>query len=177
MKFSPMNIKAQEFTKSLRGYDVEEVRAFLEKLSNEMEGILKENESVKKEIIDLKEKVTEYKKIEKNLQDTLLNAQETSSKSLDLTKKQTAMMIKEAELKASQILENAKTNAIEIKNAVNHLREERDLIISKLKAIVNSQANLLHLKIERAGEEPEKPTTTKSQKDFDVDVDGLVDKL
>jgi len=37
MKFSPMNIKAQEFTKTMRGYDVEEVRAFLEKLSNEME--------------------------------------------------------------------------------------------------------------------------------------------
>lgn len=177
MKFSPMNIKAQEFTKAMRGYDVEEVRAFLEKLSNEMEELIKENESVKKEIIELKDKVAEYKKIEKNLQDTLLNAQETSSKSLDLTKKQTSVMMKEAELKASQILENAKSNAIEIKNAVNHLREERDLIISKLKAIVNSQANLLHLKIEQAGEEPEKPSKTNSQKDFDVDVDGLVDKL
>ncbi|MEJ2507316.1 MAG: DivIVA domain-containing protein [Ignavibacteriaceae bacterium] len=173
-----MNIKAQEFTKTMRGYDVEEVRAFLEKLSNEMENILQENDSVKKELIELKDEITEYKKIEKNLQDTLLKAQETSSKSLETTKKQTGVMIKEAELKASQIIiENAKGNAIEIKNAVNHLREERDLIISKLKAIVNSQANLLEVKVEQAGKESENPSKSDSQKDFDVDVDGIVDKL
>jgi len=172
-----MNIKAQEFTKQMRGYDVEEVRVFLEKLANEMEELQKENESVKKESIELKDKITEYKKIEKNLQDTLLKAQETSSKSLENTKKQTSVMIKEAELKASQIIENAKGNAIEIKNAVNHLREERDLIISKLKAIVSSQANLLEVKIEQAGEKPEKPSKTNSQRNLDVDVDGIVDKL
>jgi cell division initiation protein len=177
MKFSPMNIKAQEFTKTMRGYDVEEVRAFLERLSNEMGNILQENDSVKKELIELRDEITEYKKIEKNLQDTLLKAQETSSKSLETTKKQTGVMIKEAELKASQIIENAKGNAIEIKNAVNHLREERDLIISKLKAIVNSQANLLEVKVEQAGKESENPSKSDSQKDFDVDVDGIVDKL
>jgi cell division initiation protein len=177
MKFSPLNIKAQEFTKQMRGYDVEEVRVFLEKLSNEMEELQKECESIKKENLELKDKITEYKKIEKNLQDTLLKAQETSSKSLETTKKQTSVMIKEAELKASQIIENAKGNAIEIKNAVNHLREERDLIISKLKAIVSSQANLLEMKIEQAGEEPEKTSKSNSKHDLDVDVDGIVDKL
>ena len=55
MKFSPMNIKAQEFTKTMRGYDVEEVRAFLERLSNEMGNILQENDSVKKELIELRD--------------------------------------------------------------------------------------------------------------------------
>ena len=177
MKFSPMNIKAQEFTKQMRGYDVEEVRVFLEKLAYEMEELQKENESLKKESIELKDKITEYKKIENNLQDTLLKAQETSNKSLETTKKQVSVMIKEAELKASQIIENAKGNAIEIKNAVNHLREERDLIISKLKAIVSSQANLLEVKIEQPGEAPENPSKTNSESDLDVDVDGIVDKL
>jgi len=177
VKFSPMNIKAQEFTKQMRGYDVEEVRVFLEKLSNEMGELKKECESLKEENMVLKDKITEYKKIEKNLQDTLLQAQETSNKSLETTKKQTSVMIKEAELKASQIIENAKGNAIEIKNAVNHLREEKNLIISKLKAIVSSQANLLEVKIQQEGQKLDKSSKSESQDDLDVDVDGIVDKL
>jgi len=35
MRFTPLNIKQQEFSKALRGYNAEEVRVFLERLANE----------------------------------------------------------------------------------------------------------------------------------------------
>jgi len=177
MKLSPINVKTQEFTKGLRGYNVEEVRAFLEKLSKELEELIKEHDNYKEEVEELKEKVAEFRKIEKNLQDTLLKAQESSTKSFESTKKQTNVMVKEAELKASQILDKAKESANEIRNAVITLREEKDLIISKLKAIVNTQSGLLEGKLERAGEEPEKPKKQEAQNNFNIDVNGIVDKL
>ncbi len=37
MRFTPFSIKAQEFNKSVRGYDKDEVRAYLDTLSNEFE--------------------------------------------------------------------------------------------------------------------------------------------
>ena len=37
MKFTPFSIKNQEFSRAVRGYDKEEVRAYLEKLSDEVE--------------------------------------------------------------------------------------------------------------------------------------------
>jgi cell division initiation protein len=45
MKVSPISIKKQEFSKSLRGYDPEEVQAFLEKLADEFDDLQKENET------------------------------------------------------------------------------------------------------------------------------------
>ena len=177
MKVSPISIKKQEFSKSVRGFDKEEVQAFLEKLADEFESLQKENESLKKDLEQASNRVSEFRKIEKNLQDTLLKAQESSSKSIESTKKQTGLMIKEAEIKASQILEKARENANEVRNAVINLREEKDLLIAKLKSIINSQAHLLELKVEVAGEEVAEVKEIEKAKKIEVNVDDIVSKL
>lgn len=177
MKFSPLSIKKQDFSRSVRGFDKEEVQAFLEKLADEFEDLLMENETFKKDLDDANEKLTEFRKIEKNLQGTLLKAQESSSKAIESTKKQTSLMIKEAEIKASQIIEKARENANAIRSAVINLREERDLIISKLKAVITSQANLLEMKVEEAGEEEIITKKIEEAKKIDIDVDDIVNRI
>ena len=74
MKISPLEIRQQEFTKKMRGFDPDEVQNFLESLADEVQKINEENESLKSEVEALTEQINEYKKIEKNLQDTLLKA-------------------------------------------------------------------------------------------------------
>ena len=179
MKVSPLSIKKQEFNKSVRGFDKDEVRAFLEKLADEFEILQKENESLKHELEQSNIRLTEFRKIEKNLQETLLKAQESSSKSIESTKKQSSLMIKEAEIKASQILEKARESANDIRNAVISLREERDLIVAKLRAIINSQANLLEIKVEEAGKEEEVivKKIERHTKKVEIDVNDIVNKL
>jgi len=178
MKISPINIKKQEFSKSVRGFDKDEVQAYLEKLADEFESLQTENDSLKKELDQANSKLVEFRKIEKSLQETLLKAQESSSRSIESTKKQTGLMIKEAEIKASQILEKARENANEIRNSVINLREERDLIIAKLRAIINSQANLLEMKVADAGSEEVVVKKTEQQASkVEVDVNGIVNKL
>jgi len=177
MKVSPISIKKQEFNKSMRGFDKDEVQAFLEKLADEFESLQKENDSLKKELDDATVKLTEFRRIEKNLQDTLLRAQESSTKSIESTKKQANLIVKEAEIKGSQILEKARENANEIRNAVINLREERDLIIANLKSIINSQAHLLEMKVEDAGEEVVAAKQIEQAKKIDINVDDIVNKL
>src|SRR3972149_10397244 len=153
MKLSPLLIKKQEFAKSMRGYDIDEVQTFLEKVASQFEELIVENEQLELEVQRLNDKVNQFQKIEKDLQDTLLQAQESSTRTFESAKKQTGLLIKEAEVKASQMIENARENANEIRNAVMTLRGEKDLIIAKLKAIVNTQSNLLEGKVKDAGEE------------------------
>ena len=177
MKISPIEIRQQEFTKKMRGYDPDEVQNFLESLAEELEKLNSENESLESEVQSLTDQVNEFKKIEKNLQDTLLKAQENSAKSMEATKKQTSLMIKEAELKASQIIEKARESTNDIRNAVINLREEKDLILSKLKAIVSSQANLLDLKVERAGNEKTTGKKIEQSNKMDIDINDILNKI
>lgn len=177
MKISPIEIRQQEFTKKMRGYDPDEVQNFLESLAEELDKLNSENESLESEVQSLTDQVNEFKKIEKNLQDTLLKAQENSTKSMEATKKQTSLMIKEAELKASQIIEKARESTNDIRNAVINLREEKDLILAKLKAIVSSQANLLELKVERAGDEKTAGKKIEQSNKMDIDINDILNKI
>jgi cell division initiation protein len=177
LKISPIEIKQQEFQKKMRGYDPDEVQSFLERLADDLDELQKENENLKSELENVTEQLNEFKRIEKNLQDTLIKAQESSTKSLEASKKQTALMIKEAELKASQIIDKAKENANELRNAVVNLREEKDLIIAKLKAIVSSQANLLELKVKPSGDEKSKEKKSEESSKMDIDINDILNKI
>ncbi|MDZ7625152.1 MAG: DivIVA domain-containing protein [Ignavibacteriaceae bacterium] len=177
MKLSPLLIKKQEFEKSMRGYNVDEVQTFLDKISSEMEELINEKETLEQEVAALNHKVEEFQKIEKNLQDTLIKTQETSAEVVDSAKKHSALIIKEAEIKASQIVQNAEDISNEMQKAVLTLREEKDLIIARLKVIVGTQTNLLEGKVKDAGEERKRTKVQDEAEKFDIDVDGIVNKL
>jgi len=177
MKLSPENIKKQEFKKSLRGFDKEEVQAFIEKLADEIDGLQKENDSLKKDIDEANGQLADFRRIEKNIQDTLAKAQESSTRNIESAKKQTNLMIQEAELKAQQLLDKARENANEVRNAVIQLREEKQVIVSKLRAVINSQAHLIEMKIENADKETEPARTIEKSSAINIDADDIADKL
>lgn len=180
MKYSPFSIKNQEFNKSVRGFDREEVHAFLEKLADEFERLQYDNEKLIKQNEELAEQIQEFRKIEKNLQSTLLNAHESSSKAVESAKKQTQLILKEGELKAAQIIENAKTEADKINNSVLKLREEKKLLLARLKTMIESQTSLLDIEIQDEEEiiniEP-KPKPVKKKDGSEINVDDILEKL
>ena len=180
MKFTPFSIKSQEFNRVLRGYDKDEVQAFLEKVADEFDNISSENERLKKEAEILNEQLKEYKKIEKSLQSTLLNAQESSTKAIDSVKKQTALMLKEAELKAAQIIEKAKENANSVRDSVLALREEKNLLIARLAAIVNTQSSLIETHFSERKIEIEIGRIAErkiKEEEAEINVDEIMEKL
>lgn len=181
MKYTPHSIKNQEFNRSVRGYDKEEVEAFLEKLSDQFEDLLEQNENLTKELEQLNKRIKEYQRIEKNLQETLLNAQESSSKAVDSAKKQTAMILKEAELKAAQIIDRANEEAEIIRNAVANLREEKKLLVARLKALIDVQSEVLLRNVEQQTVFT-KPQHTEVKKEIkksseNINVDDILEKL
>jgi cell division initiation protein len=177
MELSPENIRKQEFKNSLKGFDKEEVLTFLEKIANDFDELQNENDSLKKELETLNEQLAEYKKIEKNIKDTLSKSEESSKKSMDSAKKQINRMIQETQLKAHQILEKAKENANDVRNSLIQLREERTLIVAKLRAIINSQAQLLEMKVEEDAKEKDPAKPEKKISKVDIDPGDIADKL
>lgn len=181
MKLSSVNIRQQEFKKVLKGYDKDEVQAFLDNVALEYDTIAKENEQLKQELEEAHIKLTHYQEIEQSLQATLLKAQESTGKSIEAAKKQVQLMIKDAELKARQIVDKAKESADEIRVAVIKLREERNLIIAKLQAMVNSQANLFEVKIENAVSEKDKVIKETEEEEPikrpDLDINNIVNRI
>ena len=129
----------------MRGYDVMEVDAFLEMVADEYESLLRsKNESVSG-IKQLEEKLKEYQEIEKTLQKTLMDAQKSLSKSKEDSKKEAELIIKEAEITASKIIEDSRREDMKLKNEIMLLKAQKESLAIRLKHILNSQIELINI--------------------------------
>ena len=70
-----MDIEQQEFSRSFRGYNEEEVDDFLDKIVKDYEELINENVRLNEEIERMQEKLKEFSEIEETLRSALLNAQ------------------------------------------------------------------------------------------------------
>ncbi|MCS7052705.1 MAG: DivIVA domain-containing protein [Ignavibacterium sp.] len=176
MKLSPNSIRNQVFTKRILGLNPEEVKTFLNRLADDLEVLLKEHNEQKEKIKELTEQIESYKQIESNLQQTLLKAQENSSKSIESTRKQTQLMLMEAEIKANQIIEQAKEQAKKLNEAILNLQEEKNFMIAKLEAVITTQVRLLdpnfNFDTNKSFEE-----NLKNVNYLNIDIDKIVESL
>ncbi len=143
MKLTPLDIRRQEFKKSLRGYDTVEVQTFMEMMGNELESLVKEQSDSKTRLIELESDLKNYKQIERTLQQTLMQAQEATGKTYEAARRDAESIIKEAEVKASQILISANGEIARLNNEIAQLHGRRDSVIGRLRVLLSSELELL----------------------------------
>lgn len=143
MKLTPLEIRNQEFRKALRGSDPVEVQTFLEMVSEHYEEILEENKTLNRRIVELETRLQDFQENEKNLRETLLNVQEVKKQSEESSRRQADLIVKEAELKAMEVLETARKQTRQIREEVNWLKSQKESFINRLRHILVSQIELL----------------------------------
>jgi len=143
MKLTPIDIKKQEFKRSLRGYDCVEVDAFLETLSNQWEDLLGEKEQLGRRLKDAEMEVQKFKQVENMLHQTLAQAQQSSTAAVENAKREAELIKQEAQMHAENMLDQAKNESNLIREDIQRLLLQRHEIISKLKLLLGSQLELL----------------------------------
>ena len=143
MKITPLDIKKQVFKKVLRGYDPIEVETFLEMVAEEFESLIKEKNELYDEALKLKTQLRDYQEVEKTFKESLMNAQYTINQSRDNSRREADLIIKEAEVRAEKIIENAKIQLIEMKNELMVIKAQKDSFAKRLRHLLQSQLELL----------------------------------
>jgi len=166
LKLTPLDIKKQVFKKVLRGYDPIEIETFLEMVAEEFEALIKERNDLSDEVLKLKTQLRDYQEVEKTFKESLMNAQQTINQSRENSKREADLIIKEAEVRAEKIIENAKMQLIEMKNELMVIKAQKDSFAKRLRHLLESQLELLSvLEIDDLGfGEPRAATKAKEPK-------------
>jgi len=143
VNISPLDIRKHEFRKSLRGYDPDEVLAFLDMISIEMENLIRENASLKEKAANLESQLRKYHDIEGTLRETLLSAQRAREETINTAKKHAEVIIREAEVKAASIIEEGRRGLSRIRNRLVELKVQKENYLARLKALINTQKEML----------------------------------
>lgn len=139
MKLSPTDINNKEFKKGIRGYSIDEVDEFLDKIVESYEEIFKENEILKENLSRVNEKLDHYEKLEATIQNTLLLAQNAADQAKQSSEKQAELIIGNANETAQRILDKAHGDVIAINDEYERVREEFIKFRAKFRGFMNTQ--------------------------------------
>ncbi|MFO7845761.1 MAG: DivIVA domain-containing protein [Balneolaceae bacterium] len=145
MKLTALEIKQQEFEKSLRGYDVSEVKAYLNLVSSEWEHMVGKMKEMEAQLDKMEEKLKHYERVEQALHETLQTAKDSAEQKLVGAKKESRNIIEKAEMEADAIVSEANQKRQEIRQSILRLLDRREEIVGGMKSYLDmAQESLQH---------------------------------
>ncbi|MCT8976064.1 DivIVA domain-containing protein [Clostridium sp. CX1] len=142
MRITAMEITNKEFKKVIRGYSPEEVDEFLDRIAESYEALYKENSSVKEKLLNIEEKINHYNKMENTIQNTLLLAQNASDQARENAKKESELIIKNANETAQKIIDKAHGDVIQINDEFERMKQEFCKFRTKFRSFMESQLEM-----------------------------------
>jgi cell division initiation protein len=152
MRITPLDIQQKQFPIRFRGFDVEEVYAFLEVVREEMEELLRENAFIKENIYRVENQLKEYKDMESTLRETLITAQQMIEDYKNNSRKEADLILREAELKAEAIVKEAQEKVVKIHEDIVDLKGVRRHFKEELKRLIDSHTRMMEFDAEREAE-------------------------
>ena len=143
MNFNSVNILDQNFSEAKKGFNKEEVDNFLKKLKDDFEEYEEKIFNLENEIKLLADKIGEYEKIETDLRDTLISLKLTDREILNKAKDEAGQLLEEAEQQSKSIIDNAEIEAKKTRDTLLFLKEQKDILLIRLKAIIDNQDGML----------------------------------
>ncbi len=148
MKILPMDIQRQSFGQRFRGFNPEEVRAYLGIVAEEVALLQGERDRLDQEVQNLKGLLDEHRQREVILKNTLLTAQRVSEEIKENARKQAETVVKEAEMQGDKLIELAQQRAHEVERSILDLRGWRSSLRTDIRAFVTRINQLLDLQEE-----------------------------
>lgn len=152
MKITPLDIDGQTFRTKMRGYDPQEVRSFLRLLGEEYEKIFAENLKLQEDLTKMESILDEHRERETTLRETLVTAQKLSSDMKEQAQREAELTVKEAEIKADQLLQGGMQRVAELEGSLGEMRIEHDGYLTKVRGLLEHHTKLLEMHEQKATE-------------------------
>lgn len=144
MRITPMDIRQQQFTvRMFRGFDVQEVDTFLDDLAADYETLLKENALLKEQLQALEERMRGFEDRERVLQETLVSTQKVVEEMKEGARRETALMVREAEVQSEKIVETARIAEATIQAEIAALKRLRRQLAESLRSTIEMYQRLV----------------------------------
>jgi cell division initiation protein len=141
--------RRMQFIRRLRGYDPQQVDAFLEKNTQEMDDLRRENADQLRQLETLTEELKDFRSRQQNLEATLLQARQLSQETKANAEREGQLIVAEAELQAEKILGQAHNRLAQIHEDIAELKRQRVQFEVRLHSLVEAHLKLLDVERQR----------------------------
>jgi cell division initiation protein len=140
---TPLDIHNKEFKRGFRGYNEEEVDEFLDQVVKDYEKLYRDNLEMKETIDRVNSKLEHYQHMENTLHNTLVIAQETAEEVKLNAKKETELLIKEAEIRGQKMVEEAMHKVRRANTEYEELKKQAQVYRTRMRTLLQAQLEIL----------------------------------
>jgi cell division initiation protein len=178
MRITPLEIRQKTFEKNFRGYEKDEVHAFLMTLSQEWERIVDEGKELRFKYESTEREIQKLREVESSLYKTLKTAEDTGASVVEQARKTAELHLRESQLKAEQLINEAKTRAkdtieeseVRAKQIIADMEDRLKGLIDQYKKLESAREDMISELRRLASEVMDKVERSKTSiKDFDAD--------
>lgn len=148
MKLTPLDIQQMVFKIRLRGYDPHDVQRFLEDVALTVEGLNRENQGLKEKLAQADDQLAGLKKAEATLTHTLISTQALADELKHAAQRNAELIMKEAEMKASAVLQDAREELVSTRREIHDIRKHRLVAIERLRSTLRTFERMLEIEEE-----------------------------
>jgi len=146
MKITSLDIQQQQFKgKMFGGLDPDDVDAFLQMVSQEMESLVRENSDLKEQARRAAITLEEVAEREGKLRETMLAAQKITEEMKANAQKEANLIVSEAELKAERIVADAENRLVQLNSQIQDIRLQKVQFESSFKALLETHGKMLSI--------------------------------
>ncbi|MEO6011551.1 MAG: DivIVA domain-containing protein [Vicinamibacteraceae bacterium] len=138
MKVTPLDLRQAQFRSKLRGFDPDEVTAFLSDAAYELEQALKDIDRMRQEAVRTETILDEFRERENALRNTLLTAQRLADQIKENAETEARTILREAESRADLLLQKAQNRLTELDRDINEMRLRRRDVEGSLEGSIAS---------------------------------------
>ena len=140
---TPVDLENKEFGKAFRGYNIDEVEAFLTELAKDYAKIYRENASLKDKNAILSDAIENYKDMEETMRSAIISAQRTSEEILKNAHDQADNIVNEAKVRAAEEIAKADGRIDALNRECAEIEGKSSLLRAKLKTVLNTYIGML----------------------------------
>ena len=148
MRITPLDIQHKVLDTQWRGYHKTQVDQFLEEIAESVEELTKENLVLKEKLSGKDEELSQLKRAESTLTSTLISTQSFVDQLKRGAQRDADLVVKEAELKAEEILSQSRAELVEMRRTISGLRQQRALVLDRLRSTLSSFHRLVEVEEE-----------------------------
>jgi cell division initiation protein len=143
MRISALDIRQQQFSKRVRGFDRQEVEAFLEDVAEDYESVVKENALLKEQLAALEERSRNITEHERTLQDTLITTHRLTEEMKQAAKREAEIIVRDAEMRSEKVTEEMRAEEARLRQDIGALKRLRHQFIEEVRGTLARYERLM----------------------------------
>ncbi len=136
---TPLDIRKQEFRRSLRGYEPLGVEDFRVRVADELERVIRERSVIEERLSALLEQLREFRERERAMNEALVAAQQLRAETRAAAEREAQVILREAQAEAQRIVDEARQAEHAVRARVTEAERQFQAYVGGFRAMLDRQ--------------------------------------